>query len=346
MTFWHRLAEGRAHLARQALDAASEWETMRGVLPGLRLASCLTMRAFLILACVLLLPRPVFAQTASLPITIGGGVLVNGVTRVGPAQCNSSLTIQWGIPTAAVIPGQVCSPPQFWITSGTCPSDASGPAIGDLVLRPAFSSTDRSGTFSPVAVSDLPLQTADGGGGCGNLPANVTLYVCATVKYNVTSFGCGTNDAILHATNAPTIQYRGAAPSTPSLDGVTPQDGAVVVNVTASSDANLIHVEMRPLGQGDFAEVATFTPDKSSTKVSGLTNGTTYEVRVFVDDGVGNNSPYSATLTATPVASDGLLQTYRRDGGTETGGCGSALPAGLGIPLVLGGYRWLRRRRT
>src|SRR5229473_353241 len=68
LTFWQRPGEGRAHLARQALDSASEWETMRGVLPGLRLASCLTMRAFLILACVLLLPRLALAQ-ATMPIT-------------------------------------------------------------------------------------------------------------------------------------------------------------------------------------------------------------------------------------------------------------------------------------
>jgi len=302
------------------------------------------MRAFLILACVLLLPRLVHAQTATMPITIGGGVQVNGITRVGPFDCNNSLSIQWGIPTVAVIPGARCGTPTFWITSGTCGDIATS---GDLVLQPStpIGTTDTSGTFNSVPVSSLPLQTADAGGGCGNLSANVTLFVCAFLKYNVTSFGCGTNDAILRATNSPTIQYRGALPLSPTLNSVTPQDAALVVNVSASSDANLVHVELRPLGQGDFAEVATFTPDKNSVRVTGLQNGTTYEVRVFVDDGVGNNSPPSATLTATPVASDGLFQTYRRDGGTETGGCGSALPAGLGVPLVLGGYRWLRRKR-
>ncbi|HXN40699.1 MAG TPA: hypothetical protein VN918_02840, partial [Myxococcaceae bacterium] len=66
-------------------------------------------------------------------------------------------------------------------------------------------------------MSSLPLQTADGGGGCGNISANVTLYVCAFVKYNVTAFPCGTNDSTLHATNSPTIQYRGAPPPTPTL---------------------------------------------------------------------------------------------------------------------------------
>jgi hypothetical protein len=303
------------------------------------------MRAFLIVACVLLLPRLVHAQTATMPITVGGGILVNGVTRVGPFDCNSSLSIQWGIPTPAVIPGRECTTPTFWITSGTC-GDAI--ASGDLPLVPTtpINLGDTSGMFNPVPVSSLPLQTADGGGGCGSLSANVTLFVCAFVKYNVTVLGCGNSDSILHATNSPTIQYRGAAPPTPTLNSVTPQDGAVVVNVSASSDANLVHVELRPLGQGDFAEVATFTPDKSSVRITGLQNGTTYEVRVFVDDGVRNNSQYSATLQATPVASDGVLQTYRRDGGTETGGCGGALPGALGIPLVLGGYRWLRRKRT
>lgn len=349
MTFWHPPDGGRAHLARQALDGPSEWETMHGVLPGLRLASCLTMRAYLIVAGLLLLPRLALAQ-ATMPITINGGTVVNSVTRVGPNDCNSSLTILWGIPTPAVSPVNYCNPPIFWITSGNCPSDASGPASGDLQLNPQtpISVSDRSATFNPVPVSSLPLQTADGGGGCGNLAANVTLNVCALAKYSSsTFFPCGSSsDVVVHATNSPTIQYRGLAPTAPTLNSVVPQDGAVVVNVSASTDANLVHVELRPLGQGDFTEVATFTPDKTSFRVSGLQNGTTYEVRVFVDDGVGNNSLPSATLTATPVASDGLLQNYRRDGGTETGGCGSALPVGLGIPLVLGGYRWLRRKRT
>jgi hypothetical protein len=302
------------------------------------------MRAFLLVACLLLLPRLVFAQAATLPITISGGVQVSGVTRIGPAHCNSSLTIQWGIPTPAVIPPTVCTAPQFWITSGSCLD--TGPASGDLVLRPTFSTTDRSGTFNPVAVSDLPLQTADAGGGCGNLATNVTLNVCALVKYNTLGLCGSSSDATLRATNSPTIQYRGLPPATPTLNDVTPQDQALVVNVSASTDANLIHVEMRPLGQGDFAEVTTFTPDKSSTRITGLTNGTTYEVRVFVDDGVGNISPYSATLQATPVQSDGFFQTYRGFGGRETGGCGSALPGALGIPLALGGYRWLRRKRS
>jgi hypothetical protein len=303
------------------------------------------MRAFLLVACLLLLPRLVFAQGATLPITISGGVQVSGVTRVGPRDCNSTLPIQWGFPTAAVIPGTVCSAPQFWITSGSCLD--TGPASGDLVLRPTFATTDRSGTFNPVAVSDLPLQTADAGGGCGNLAANVTLLVCALVKYNNSLIGsCGTNDSTLHATNSPTIQYRGAPPAAPTLNDVTPQDQALGVNVSASTDANLIHVELRPLGQGDFAEVATFTPDKSSASITGLQNGTTYEVRAYVDDGVGNNSQYSATLQATPVQSDGFFQTYHRLGGSETGGCGGALPGALGIPLALGGYRWLRRKRS
>src|SRR5262249_60946812 len=90
-------------------------------------------------------------------------------------------------------------------------------------------------------------------------------------------------------------------------------DGALKVNVSASpTDVALIHVEMRQAGVGDFGEVATFSPAQGNAKISNLQNGTPYEVRAYDDDGVGNFSDRTAVRTATPVASDGFYETYRK----------------------------------
>ena len=308
------------------------------------------MRARPFFALVLLAPGLCLAQTSqTFPISILGGYSLNGVTRFGPANCGQVFVVQWGIPTPAQIT-QTCSIPEFWITAGTCrdhPGDNPASGTTDITLIPntPLDLTSRSGVFNAVGVNDLPIfNTADGGGMCGSYSANATLYVCGSVQIPSTSIGCGTN-VFLHASNPP-IQYRGLPPPGPTSFDVTALDSALKVNVSASpTDVAIIHVEMRQAGVGDFAEVATFSPAVGNAKISSLQNGTAYEVRAFDDDGVGNFSGYTDVITATPVASDGFYETYRRLGGEDTGGCGSALPGALGLPLVVGIYRLLRRKR-
>lgn len=307
------------------------------------------MRARPFLALVLLAPGLCLAQTTqTFPISILGGYNLNGVVRFGPANCGQLFVVQWGIPTPAQIT-QICAVPEFWITAGFCgdhPNDHPGGA-SDIVLTPnsPLDLSSRSGTFNAVGVNDLPIfHTTDGGGTCGSYANNTTLYVCGSVPVPSSGLGCGTTTPF-HASNPP-IQYRGLPPPGPTSFDVAALDSALKVNVSASpTEVAIIHVEMREAGVGDFAEVATFSPVVGNTKISNLQNGTAYEVRVYDDDGVGNYSDRTAVITATPVASDGFYETYRRLGGEDTGGCGSALPGALGVPLVLGVYRLLRRKR-
>lgn len=305
------------------------------------IASCLNVRARRLVVCLLLAPGLCLAQT--LPISISGGVVVNGVNRFGPIHCGTTFSVSWGIPTPAQLT-TVCAIPEFWITASTC---GDHPASGDLTLVPTqpLTTSSRSGTFNSVSVTDLPIfQGADGGGACGVYSASTTLYVCGSVKYNNSLSGCGFSDFFVHGSNPP-LQYRGSAPSGPSSFDVTGLDSALKVNASASSDVSLIHVEIRQSGVGDFGEAGSFSPDQGSVKISGLQNGTAYDVRVYDDDGVGNYSARTDPITATPIASDGFYQTYRRLGGTDTGGCAGALPGALILPLVFGVYRLLRRKR-
>lgn len=309
---------------------------MGGVLLGLRIASWVNVRARPLVVCLLLGPGLSVAQ--NLPISLSGGVIVNGVNRFGPVNCGGTLTVQWGIPSPAQI--TPCSNPEFWITAGTC---GDHPDAGDPTLTPAQSQSVRSGTFDPVNISDLPIFQGTDGGVCGNYPRNSTLYACGSVVNGSPAFGCGST-SIVRGTN-PSFQYRGSPPPAPTSFDVTGLDGALRVNVSAGSDVNQVHVELRVAGAGDFAEVAMFSPDQGSVKISGLVNGTAYEVRAFDDDGVGNFSDRTGVLTATPVATEGFYEVYRRLGGTDTGGCGAAFPSAFGLPIVFGVYRLLRRKR-
>jgi hypothetical protein len=292
------------------------------------------MRAWFFLASVVLLPRALFAQT--LPISVSGGVIVNGNTRIGPNQCGSQLHILWGPLT---VNGTVCTGPRFWISNTAC--DQEGPTGDDRLLTPEPSTTDRNGTFS-FNVNDLPIfNQSDGAVPCGSLSLNRNAYVCGFLKFN--SFACSTSDQPFHAP-AVTIQYRGVPPSPPDISG-SALDGAIEITVNTNTDGNTVHVWLREQGTGDFQDTAQIPSDRTGVRISGLQNQTTYEVYGTYDDGVGNVSAPSQTLALTPLASEGFYGTYRGAGGQETGGCGSALPGALGIPLALGGYRLLRRKR-
>jgi hypothetical protein len=83
--------------------------------------------------------------------------------------------------------------------------------------------------------------------------------------------------------------------------------------------------------------------------VSGLTNGTLYDVRIYGEDAAGNFTDPSDVVQATPVASEGFYKTYRREGGADRGGCGDIGGGGMDWRLALLGLGilpLLRRRRS
>ena len=293
----------------------------------------LPMRSFL--AAVYLLACSSAALGQQITIT------VDAYNMVSTRDCNSTHVVAWTMTLPQV---QVCSGPTFWITASTC---GDGPVAPDYTLVPLPQSTDRQGQFTTPALGNFPgFNGADGGSPCGG-QFNLTHYICGSVKYS--TIACGSSgDTIYRAAAPATVVYRGKPPDPPQKPDLTALDSALQVGWGSSPvDAVTIHVLLRESGSPlDFTDVADPSATVSSVKVSGLQNGTTYEVRLTAEDAAGNVSNPSDSSFATPVASAGFFGTYKQEGGQEQGGCGGLIPGALSLPLILSGYRWLRRKRS
>jgi len=87
--------------------------------------------------------------------------------------------------------------------------------------------------------------------------------------------------------------------------------------------------------------------DPSQT-ISGLLNGTPYEIQGFAFDEANNQSEASAPVIATPEHSSGFWEEYKNAGGHEIGGCsatGAAVPSVIGALAALAALLGGRRRR-
>jgi len=293
------------------------------------------MRSFLAAVYLLAVSSAAFGQ--QITITVDGYA-----TKVSTNDCNKRFQVGWTMTLPSV---QVCSGPTFWITAGNC---GDGPVAPEAALQPFPQSTDRQGTFTMVGpLSTFPgFSGADGGPPCGGR-FNLIHYVCGSVKYS--SIGCGTSgDTTFRAAAPGIIEYRGRPPDPPQKPDLTALDSALQVGWGSSpADAVTIHVQLREAGSPvDFRPVADPSATLTTVKVSGLQNGTPYEVRLTAEDAAGNVSDPSESSFATPLASAGFFGTYKQEGGQEQGGCGGLIPGALCLPLILSGYRWLRRKRS
>lgn len=89
-------------------------------------------------------------------------------------------------------------------------------------------------------------------------------------------------------------------PSTPTGLSATPGDTAVALSWSASTDDHGVdHYIVRRGG------TTIGTPSGTSYNATGLTNDTEYSFTVSAVDGVGNESPQTSPVTATPVAGEG-----------------------------------------
>ncbi len=290
------------------------------------------MRHGFSIAFALILSGTASAQQITLLIDNSTSVVVS------PRDCNTTRQITW---TASTYIGW-CQDLRVWVTTGDCGDDS---VSGDFIVGSApFSTATRS--FS-LPVTSLPIfRQTDGGVACG-AAVNQVHRICASAKFRDAFGGCPTS--FVRASPPPTIEYRGLAPAAPTITDVLPQDGALTVQTSTSSDILNVHIQIRVAGTADFVEAGTFYASAGKGKVSGLTNGTLYDVRVYGEDAAGNFTDPSDIWQATPVASEGFYKTYRREGGADLGGCGDVGGGGMDWRLALLGLGilpLLRRRRS
>jgi predicted RNA-binding protein with TRAM domain len=113
-----------------------------------------------------------------------------------------------------------------------------------------------------------------------------------------------------------------SAPTAPTITGTSVANGAITVSWDAPSGAGDQELEYElqyRIGDGPFVTAAT-TPERTTT-LSGLANGTTYELRVRATNRAGDGA-WSASAFATPqlLAPATTLTFAAVDGGTITAG--------------------------
>ncbi len=154
------------------------------------------------------------------------------------------------------------------------------------------------------------------------------------------------------------IQLDLAAPPAPVANTPTPGDTALNVSWSQGSGsvdggtgaANSYRIFCQPSASApDGGAITNKCADitgqgTTSTRVTGLTNGTEYAVEVTAVTLSGNESPHSNRVVGTPVEIQDFWRLYKADGGREQGGC-AAGAGGLVALLALAPLAWRRWRR-
>jgi hypothetical protein len=267
-----------------------------------------------------------------------------------PLDCNSVITGTW----QAALTGTPCSSMQLWIT--TFPDCESVPEGVDFVLPSVplanFVGGNDGGT---VQFSVTQMFSAGGDAGtfsCGAAGVQATFLVCASISMDLSAL-CTTKQTVQTSVSdhtAAQIIYDTKPPGAPALTAVDPRDGTLAVSFTVSPDtdpnADFVTFNIGPHGSPStsFVNAATVSAGTTVAILTGLTNGTTYDVRAFAEDPAGNISSFSNILEGTP---EPPFTDAGVDGGTGSGtghGCGCAAdPGALCAALAIAGA--IRRRR-
>ena len=232
-----------------------------------------------------------FVKTVSgvgLSITVTG--LTNGVAYTFTCVASNELgdsdpssesdpVTPLGTPSAPTSLAIVTNGGSYVTVSFTAPTSDGGAEITNYKYSTnngtSYTELDPADTSSPITISGLT-------GG-----STYTIRLRA-----VNSVGDGTASSSISVTAA-------SVPGTPILQYVLPDDGALYVYFTAGSGGAPTNYEYSTDGEEYFA----FSPASTTSpqRISPLSNGTSYTIRVRALNDVGTSAD-SNTLTGTPVA--------------------------------------------
>ncbi|HTC80475.1 MAG TPA: Ig-like domain-containing protein, partial [Acidimicrobiia bacterium] len=168
-------------------------------------------------------------------------------------------------------------------------------------LGVAISASDDQGSVTRV---ELVLDGAPAGSAAG---------APATIAWDTTTVADGGHALVARATDgagnvgvsaAVAVTVDNTAPEVPQGLSATPGDAGVTVTFDAVTAPDLAGYDVRSKPSSSAVWDAPTAVASTSTTVDGLVNGTAYDFSVRSRDDLGNASPWSASLSATPVAPD------------------------------------------
>lgn len=282
------------------------------------------LRAHRLLPLLALLPAPLFAQAAAFSSANFADGTKTKTVNLADCTDGTVYTVQWTL-DATPVSGQTVELRKS--TSETCTAGS-----GDL-LKTAQAQTTSANGSTTLGAGDLVSDCAD---------VEETIYLCL----ELTGSGLDTNP-----TTSLTFTVDTTPPAPPDEVSATGGDASVTVSwsyagITRPSDISAFRVAYREASSTADPSYAPET-NASPARVSGLVNGTEYEVWVEARDEAGNWGDASPSATASARPSNDFWESYLAAGGSQTGGCSSA--SGFGLPgLLLVGLALVlvRRRRA
>jgi hypothetical protein len=208
-------------------------------------------------------------------------VATNSFGSSVPSQASNSVT-----PILSVVPD---APSSVVATAGnaqasvafTAPAPNGGPAITGYTVTSSPGNITASGSSSPIVVTGL---------------TNGTAYTFTVVAANA----IGSSVASAASTAVTPL----APPSVPSFLAPQPSNGQVVLTWTASTGTVTQYtVQYKLVSASSWLSMTTTT---ATATISGLTNNSAYEFRVFASNAIGN-SISTERVISTPVNGTVLL---------------------------------------
>jgi len=241
-------------------------------------------------------PGSFTASGATSPITVTG--LTNGTAYTFTVTATNSVgTSITSSPSSSVTPATTPSAPTI---TGITPGNGqlsvafSAGADGGSAITSYKYSTDGGATFttratgttaSPIVISTLSLNGS-------TALTNGTSYGVQILAVN--AVGDGTPSATTSATPVTTA-------SAPTITGITPGNGQLSVAFTAGADGGsaITNYQYSTNGGSTFTSVSP-AQTLSPIVITGLTNGTSYNVQIRAITAVGNGAATGSTA-ATPA---------------------------------------------
>jgi hypothetical protein len=329
LPLWH--LAGSAPLARREFACDGRW--FEPAPAGAALARLSPMIRRLALLAALLGPATAFAQAA--------GEVIITPSAFGRTDCTATdklVTLSWNSSVEPVT-GDLY---RILVSTTTgCPAGSTTTLADNLAATTAIQSY-------PTTGNTLTRQDFIQKAGVTNCTANATIFVCVQHWPSNGSAGTlkatATGNAALEVSPPPVPINVSVSPGDSALfvtwsDGTLNPDGTTSTVVAASYNVTATN----PLAATD-TRTRNFT-GKTNQRISGLTNGTTYNVTVTAVSAGGNESASSVAASGQPAAVAGFWEQYKAAGGIEQGGCGGGA-GGSGSLLALALALAAARRRS
>ncbi len=219
-------------------------------------------------------------------------------------------------------------------------SDASGCDEEDATTAVLVDGLATSRTYHPAAgesalTLDEVLSAAGTSTTCSGTDQRV--YVCVRMLDS-------SGDVVVTASAVVKLQF--SRPPPPVVQEVVSGDGALYVSWAEGSTTTAAPASSETYrafaSAGDESSWSSETA-RTTARVPGLENGTTYDVWVVAYSAAGNPSEDSEASAGTPWPVKDFYTLYREAGGQETTGCGEG--GGGSLALLAAGAALARARR-